>query len=80
MSRFNRAFMKKYLPPEVIPLIIPITFAAGFGIYIGTRTLSGAPDVHVFGKTPRYEAKTVREDPHFAHLHPKAADFDRIKD
>ncbi|ELR16284.1 uncharacterized protein ACA1_202670 [Acanthamoeba castellanii str. Neff] len=70
------SFVKKFVPPEVYPLLVPVTFACGFGTYIGYRTLVGAPDVHVFGRQPRFESGHHRSDPHFAGIHSKASRFD----
>lgn len=70
------AFCKKFVPPEVYPLLVPLAFACGLGGYMSYRTLSGAPDIHLFGKQPRYETGAHRVDPHFAGIHSKASRFD----
>ncbi len=62
----TKAFLRKYVPAEVIPLIIPVSMACCLGTYMSFRTLSGAPDVQVMGKTPRFEDGAHRTDPHFA--------------
>jgi hypothetical protein len=69
-------FAKRFVPPEVYPLLVPVTFACSFGVYIGYRTLMGAPDVHLSGTKPRYETGNHRADPHFAGIHSKASRFD----
>ncbi len=69
-------WMRKYLPAEVVPLIVPVCLALSFGTYIGFRTLTSAPDVHVLGTKPRYETDNIRKDPHFAGIHTKADRYD----
>ncbi len=69
-------WMRRYLPAEVVPLVVPVCLVCGFGAYMGFRTLTSAPDVHVLGTKPRYESDNVRKDPHFAGIHTKAEKYD----
>jgi hypothetical protein len=69
-------FCKRFMPVEVYPLLVPLGFACGLATYMSYRTLAGAPDVHLFGKKPRYETGAHRADPHFAGIHSKASRFD----
>jgi len=76
MARRFYTFAKRFVPLEVYPLLVPLGFACSFGVYMGYRTLSSAPDVHIFGRKPRFETGHHREDPHFAGIHSKASQYD----